>query len=97
MKVAFLTMGKDIGGAKQDVLTLSQKIAAHGHDVFVIAAPGVMDRELTGTPSNSFRQNSMFVDLGDYGKLLVICFESYGKTISNWLTRKAFLRQLLHG
>ena len=39
----------------------------------------------------------MFVDLGDYGKLLVICFESYGKTISNWLTRKAFLRQLLHG
>ena len=49
MKVAFLTMGKDIGGAKQDVLTLSQKIAAHGHDVFVIAAPGVMDRELTGT------------------------------------------------
>ena len=50
MKVAFLTMGKDIGGAKQDVLTLSQKIAAHGHDVFVIAAPGVMDRELTGTP-----------------------------------------------
>ena len=67
MKVAFLTMGKDIGGAKQDVLTLSQKIAAHGHDVFVIAAPGVIDRELTGT------------------------------TISNWLTRKAFLRQLLHG
>ena len=50
MKVAFLTMGKDIGGAKQDVLTLSQKIAAHGHDVFVIAAPGVIDRELTGTP-----------------------------------------------
>ena len=43
MKVAFLTMGKDIGGAKQDVLTLSQKIAAHGHDVFVIAAPGVID------------------------------------------------------
>lgn len=50
MRVAFLTMGKDIGGAKQDVITLSQKIAARGHDVFVISAPGVMDKELAGTP-----------------------------------------------
>lgn len=50
MRVAFLTMGKDIGGAKQDVITLSQKIAAKGHDVFVISAPGVMDKELAGTP-----------------------------------------------
>ncbi len=43
-------MGKDIGGAKQDVITLSQKIAANGHEVFVISAPGVMDKELAGTP-----------------------------------------------
>ena len=49
MRVAFLTMGKDIGGAKQDVITLSQQIADMGHDVFVISAPGVMDKELTGT------------------------------------------------
>ena len=96
MKVAFLTMGKDIGGAKQDVLTLSQKIAAHGHDVFVIAAPGVMDRELTGTPVQ-FIPAEFYVRRPWGLWLLVICFESYGKTISNWLTRKAFLRQLLHG
>lgn len=50
MRVAFLTMGKDIGGAKQDVITLSQKIAAKGHKVFVISAPGVMAKELDGTP-----------------------------------------------
>lgn len=49
MRVAFLTMGKDIGGAKQDVITLSQKIAASGHDVFVVSALGVMDRELEHT------------------------------------------------
>lgn len=49
MRVAFLTMGKDIGGAKQDVITLSQKIAEKGHDVYVISAPGVMDKELAGT------------------------------------------------
>ncbi len=49
MKVAFLTMGKDIGGAKQDVITLSQQIADKGHEVYVISAPGVMDKELAGT------------------------------------------------
>lgn len=50
MRFAFLTMGKDIGGAKQDIITLSQKIAAKGHEVYVISAPGVMDKELAGTP-----------------------------------------------
>ena len=49
MKVAFLTMGKDIGGAKQDIITLSQQIAQMGHEVFVISSPGVMDKELAGT------------------------------------------------
>lgn len=49
MKVAFLTMGKDIGGAKQDVITLSQQIADKGHDVYVLSAPGVMDKELANT------------------------------------------------
>lgn len=49
MRVAFLTMGKDIGGAKQDVLTLSKKIADKGHEVYVISAPGVMDKELDGS------------------------------------------------
>ncbi len=49
MKVAFLTMGKDIGGAKQDVITLSQQIADMGHEVYVISAPGVMDKELAQT------------------------------------------------
>ncbi len=49
MRVAFLTMGKDIGGAKQDVITLSQQIAEMGHEVFVISAPGVMDEELSGS------------------------------------------------
>ena len=38
MRIAFLTMGKDIGGAKQDVITLSQQIANKGHDVYVISA-----------------------------------------------------------
>lgn len=49
MKIAFLTMGKDIGGAKQDVITLSQQIAEKGHEVFVLSAPGVMDQELADT------------------------------------------------
>lgn len=49
MRIAFLTMGKDIGGAKQDVITLSQQIAKKGHDVYVVSAPGVMDRELAET------------------------------------------------
>ena len=49
MRIAFLTMGKDIGGAKNDVITLSQKIADKGHEVFVISSPGVMDKELAGT------------------------------------------------
>lgn len=49
MKVAFLTMGKDIGGAKQDIITLSQQIAEKGHIVYVLSAPGVMDKELKGT------------------------------------------------
>ena len=71
MKVAFLTMGKDIGGAKQDVLTLSQKIAAHGHDVFVIAAPGVMYRELTGTPVQFIPAYS---HRDDYPHVLVVEF-----------------------
>lgn len=52
MRVAFLTMGKDIGGAKQDVITLSQQIADMGHDVFVISSPGVMDKELKDTKVN---------------------------------------------
>lgn len=49
MRIAFLTMGRDIGGAKQDIITLSQKIAAKGHKVFVISSPGVMDKELEDT------------------------------------------------
>lgn len=49
MNVAFLTMGKDIGGAKQDIITLSQQIADKGHNVYVLAAPGVMDKELANT------------------------------------------------
>lgn len=49
MRVAFLTMGKDIGGAKQDVITLSRQIADMGHEVFVISSPGVMDKELAMT------------------------------------------------
>lgn len=49
MKVAFLTMGKDIGGAKNDVITLSRQIADMGHTVFVISTPGVMDKELANT------------------------------------------------
>ena len=49
MKVAFLTMGKDIGGAKQDVITLSQQIADKGHTVYVLSTPGVMDKELENT------------------------------------------------
>ncbi|MBS1368970.1 MAG: glycosyltransferase family 4 protein [Lentisphaeria bacterium] len=49
MRVAFLTMGNDIGGAKNDVITLSQELLKRGHKVFVISNPGVMDRELEGT------------------------------------------------
>jgi glycosyltransferase involved in cell wall biosynthesis len=49
MRIAFLTMGKDIGGAAQDVITLSQGLAKTGHDVSVISSPGVMDLALKGT------------------------------------------------
>jgi len=49
MRVAFLTMGNDIGGAKNDVITLSNELKKRGHDVFVFSAPGVMDQELQGS------------------------------------------------
>ena len=64
MKIAFLTMGKDIGGAKQDVITLSQQIAEKGHDVYVLSAPGVMDKELANTkvhfvPADFYTRNPL--------------------------------------
>jgi glycosyltransferase involved in cell wall biosynthesis len=43
MRIAFLTMGKDIGGAAQDVITLSIGLAEKGHEVFVLSSPGVME------------------------------------------------------
>jgi glycosyltransferase involved in cell wall biosynthesis len=49
MNVAFLTMGIDIGGAKQDVLTLSQELCRKGHNIFVLSVLGVMDEELKNT------------------------------------------------
>lgn len=49
MRIAFLTMGKDIGGAAQDVITLSQGLAKNGHEVSVISSPGVMDLALKGS------------------------------------------------
>jgi L-malate glycosyltransferase len=49
MRIAFLTMGNDIGGAAQDVITLSQGLLKIGHTVFVISSPGVMDKELKNT------------------------------------------------
>lgn len=49
MQIAFLTMGKDIGGAAQDVITLSQGLHKRGHNVFVISSAGVMDKELRDT------------------------------------------------
>lgn len=49
LNAAFLTMGKDIGGAKNDVITLSTALAQNGHRIFVLAMPGVMDQELAGT------------------------------------------------
>ena len=49
MRVAFLTMGKDIGGAAQDIITLSQGLVKIGDRVFVISSPGVMDKELINT------------------------------------------------
>lgn len=49
MRIAFLTMGKDIGGAAQDVITLSQGLANEGYDVSVISSPGVMDIALKDT------------------------------------------------
>jgi glycosyltransferase involved in cell wall biosynthesis len=49
MRIAFITMGNDIGGAAQDVITLSQGLLKLGHKVFVISSPGVMDEELYGT------------------------------------------------
>lgn len=49
MRIAFLTMGKDIGGAAQDVITLSQGLANSGHEVFVISSRGVMDVALANT------------------------------------------------
>ena len=52
MKVAFLTMGNDIGGAKNDVITLSTELSHMGHEVYVLSAPGVMDKELAGTGVN---------------------------------------------
>jgi len=49
MRIAFLTMGKDIGGAAQDVITLSQGLKRIGHEVYVISSPGVMDSALINT------------------------------------------------
>ncbi len=49
MRIAFLTMGNDIGGTAQDIITLSQGLLKLGHQVFVISTPGVMDKELKGT------------------------------------------------
>lgn len=49
MRIAFLTMGKDIGGAAQDVITLSQGLTNEGHDVSVISSTGVMDLALRDT------------------------------------------------
>lgn len=42
-------MGKDIGGAAQDVITISQGLANDGHDVSVISSTGVMDLALRDT------------------------------------------------
>jgi len=49
MRIAFLTMGNDIGGAAQDIITLSQGLLKIGHQVFVISSPGLMDKELNNT------------------------------------------------
>jgi glycosyltransferase involved in cell wall biosynthesis len=49
MKIAFLTMGKDIGGAAQDIITLSQGLQKRGHAIYVISSRGVLDKILSGT------------------------------------------------
>lgn len=49
MRVAFLTMGRDIGGAAQDILTLSRGLTSLGHQVYVISERGVLDKELEGS------------------------------------------------
>jgi glycosyltransferase involved in cell wall biosynthesis len=49
MRIAMLSMGKDIGGAAQDILTLSKKLSEIGHKVFVVSTPGVLDVELVNT------------------------------------------------
>lgn len=43
MKIAFLTMGNDIGGAAQDVITLSKGLAKNGHEVFVVSSQGPLE------------------------------------------------------
>jgi len=42
-------MGRDIGGAAQDILTLSRGLTSLGHLVYVISERGVLDRELEGS------------------------------------------------
>jgi glycosyltransferase involved in cell wall biosynthesis len=49
MTIAFITMGREIGGASQDILTLSKGLHALGHQVYVISEAGVLDRELEGS------------------------------------------------
>lgn len=49
MRIAFLTMGQDIGGAAQDIITLSQGLHKFDHEVYVISSPGVLDKVLANT------------------------------------------------
>lgn len=44
-----MTMGNEIGGAARDIVTLSTGLSRKGHQVYVIAASGIMDNELEHT------------------------------------------------
>lgn len=105
MRVAFLTMGKDIGGAKQDVITLSQQIADMGHEVFVLSAPGVMDKELEGTkvkfipaefytrtPAGLFKASRELSRIIRENKIELVNPQGFFTAAISWLTRFGFKR-----
>lgn len=103
MRIAFLTMGKDIGGAKNDVITLSQKLASKGHDVFVISAPGVMDKELKGTkvkfisaefyvrtPIGLFKASRKLIKIVKSNNIELLNPQGFFTATISWLARLSF-------
>lgn len=103
MRIAFLTMGKDIGGAAQDVITLSQGLANKGHEVFVISSRGVMDVALQDTkvrfidaplytrnPYGLWRASREIRKIARQNKLQILNPQGMYTAFSSWLATFGF-------